>query len=138
YRAVNPRQLRSIARREARASHVPVAVVRPRACTAVACHVTYGHGGSDPVGDFLSNVANKVVNYLIDHNAANSNDVIGYVRSIIHGVKGAAGQRALGCGSAAASGWQESAAIRGSYPVGGLGASATYTATRCLIGALGG
>jgi RHS repeat-associated protein len=139
-RAATPQQLRRIAHREARARHIPVAILRTRTCTAVACNVKYGGGGSgsDPIGGFLTNVANKVVNYLVDHSAAKPVDVSSYVSGIVDGVSSPAGQRAMDCAKGAAVGWQESAAIRGSFPVGGLAASALYTATRCALGAAGG
>jgi RHS repeat-associated protein len=137
-RAASPRELKRIARREARASRVPVAVVRTRACTAIACTVRYGGGGGrDPIGDFLGKVANKVVNYLIDHTGAEQADVRNFVNGVINGVKGPAGRRAIACADGATTGWVESASIRGSFPVGGLAASAAYTATHCAIGAVG-
>jgi RHS repeat-associated protein len=134
-RPATPRQLRRRARREARAHNVPVAVVRPRACTAVACHITFGNGGSDPISSFLGNVANKVVNYLMDHGAANERAFNRYVRGL---AGGPAGEVAIGCGQAAAAAWQETYAIRASFPVGGVPASAVYIATRCAIGGAGG
>ena len=136
-RAATPKQLKRIARREARAHNIPAPVIRMRQCTAIACRVGWPHGGhgDDAVSDFMADVANTVVHKLINTPGISGLTMKQFVESIYGGVTSPAGRKAVGCAEAATQGWAESAAIRGSYPVGGLVSSALYTATRCVIGA---
>jgi hypothetical protein len=137
-RPISGRRWRRIARGRARAAHVSTAVVKPRACTAVACTVSYGGGGSgpDPIGSFLESSANKVIDYLFDHAKATAEEARIFALGIIAGATSDQGRRTIACAEAAAVAWQETTAIR-ALPYGGLASSVIYTATLCAIAAVG-
>jgi RHS repeat-associated protein len=139
-RAATPKELRRIARREARAHNRPAPIIRTRKCTAVACRVGWPNGDAhtDPVGDWLAGVANTVVDKLINNPGITGLTMKQFVESIYGGVTSPAGRKAVSCAEAATAGWSETAGLRASYPVGGLASSALYTATRCVIGAVAG
>jgi RHS repeat-associated protein len=137
YGPPTPASIKRRARQEARAAHTHVAVVRPRKCTAIACTVGWGggSGGESGVESFLHDIGSKITNYLAGHAEARFHELREVVESVTHG---AAGPRALSCAKGAAVAWQETTAIRGAFPVGGLAASATFTATVCVVDALSG
>ncbi|HEY8082097.1 MAG TPA: RHS repeat-associated core domain-containing protein [Solirubrobacterales bacterium] len=138
YGPPTPAGIRRKARREARERRSPHAVVRTRRCTAVACKFDYSqHAPNDGFGRFLEKVGRSVVNFLIDRQTTKEKAVNHFILNTFRGINSNTRNRALNCGTAALSGWVESAGIRGSYPVGGLAASAMYTGTRCVFGALG-
>jgi RHS repeat-associated protein len=135
-RAASPRQLRRIARREARAARSEYAVVKSRTCTAVACKVGWGgRSGADPVGGFIKSVASGLVNMFMNQHSASERAVNDFIQKEIKGVGRNLAAEAQACGEAAAAGWSETLGIREAYKVGGKAASGMYVATRCAIGA---
>lgn len=100
-----------------------------------SCTVGWGGGGSGNSGveSFLQNLGGSIANYVAGHAEARFHELRGVVESVTHG---AAGPRALSGAKGAAVAWRESTSIRGSFPVGGLAASATFTATACVINGL--
>jgi RHS repeat-associated protein len=116
-----------------REHHIQNAVVRPRTCTAVACTVGWGGGGSgaDPVGHFLEGVVNKVATYLVNNGAGGLN---GYLNEWY-----GAGDRISEverCGTAAAQSWTKQPPPKAldKKRLGGV----LLSATECAVGALGG
>lgn len=109
------KQLNRISRQKARAAGTQWATVKPRACTAIACKVTWGGGGSgtDPIGDFLGKVASRVSGFLLSHSLANPEQVQRSLLPIIVGVKSELFQRAMSCAQGATEGWQETRALGG-------------------------
>jgi RHS repeat-associated protein len=136
-KAATPRQLRRIARREARAARSEYAVVKPRTCTAIACKVGWGGGGkgTDPVASFVKGVASDVVNFLAKTRNANEKMVNNFIAEEIKGVGGHLAAEGQACGLAAFKGWIETAEIREAYKIGGKAASGAYAGTRCAIAA---
>jgi RHS repeat-associated protein len=116
---------------------LPHARIKTRRCTAVACKVGWPHGGggSDPVGDFIAGVANRVVHALLDEPNMTGRSLREMLTDAYGGVSSPLGKKAVACGKAGFEGWNETVAVRAA-PVGGWGASILYTATRCVVGAL--
>ncbi len=127
------------AARTADKHNLPHAVVKTRKCTAIACKVGWPHGGggSDPVGDFIAGVANKVVHALIDEPNLTGRSLREMLTDTYGAVSSPTGQKAVACGKAGLEGWRESEGARAA-PVGGLAASVLYTATRCVVAAVSG
>jgi RHS repeat-associated protein len=129
-RAATPRQLRKLARREARSASLVVT----RSCTAIACRYKFGGGrGNDHVLSSVLNAAGKLATFLMNHQRANEEAVNSF---IYDQVKGPAGAAVRGCAEGALQGWNETASLRGADPYMGKGASALYTATMCAVGAV--
>ena len=127
------RGVRRITRREARASNIGAPVVRSRTCTATACRIGWGGGGSgsDPVGALLEDAANRVVNYVTSHANATVADVRKYV---IPNLTVSPGINLVSCAQAATQAKGETAGLE-SIPYGGIAAQRLYMATRCAIAA---
>lgn len=127
------RGVRQIARREARARNIGAPVVRSRTCTAIACRIGWGGGGSgsDPVGALLEDAANRVVNYVTSHANATVADVRKYV---IPNLTVSPGINLISCAQAATQAKGETAGLE-SIPYGGIAAQRLYMGTRCVIAA---
>jgi RHS repeat-associated protein len=125
------------AHRASRRHNIQYAIVKKRGCTAVACTVKWGGGGSgaDPVGDWVEGVVNNAVDYLIHHNPVDPQLMKRRMEEIYGVESSAGGRRAVSCAKAATEGWLETTALRVSSPLGFL-ASVAYTATRCGVGAI--
>jgi RHS repeat-associated protein len=126
------KRLAAKTRRMAARKNVHYAIVKPRACTAVACTVTWGGGGGrDPVGDFIGNVIGEAVDYLWTHSIAHPEGMRKAIAPILTGLNTQVAKRALSCADAAVTAWNETAGLRGSGPAG-KAISAGYAATACL------
>jgi RHS repeat-associated protein len=131
------------ARRAARMAdkhNIDHAVVKTRRCTATACRVGWPHGGggSDRVSDFIAGVANKVVHTLLNEPGITGMSLKEMLTETYGAVSTPAGRKAVACGEGALKGWTETAALRGSCPIGCTLSSVLYTATRCVVGAVAG
>ncbi len=128
--AATPRQLRRIARREARAAGYRE--FRVACFPREGCGVSQKKGtGGAVIGDFLGKVMDKTIDYLWDHSSANPEQVQRHLRGVLRLGRSEAAQRGMSCAQAATEAWQETAGVRG-LPGGGL-ASGGYAAAQCAI-----
>ena len=123
-------------KRMARRHDVRHAIVKPRACTAIACTVGWGGGGSG-APNFIEKAISKAIDYMWDRSIVNPEGVKRAVEPLAAGLRTQAASRVFSCAEAAATAWTESAAIRESHPAG-KAISVAYTATACLAWGLAG
>lgn len=138
YGPPTPAWARRRASRLADRNNIRHAVVTSRKCTANACRVGWPHGGggADRVSKFISGVANDVIDHLLNDPNITGMSLRENIETTYGAVSTPLGRKAVACASAATAGWAETAATRGSFPVGGLASSLLYVGTRCVVGAL--
>ena len=77
------------------------------------------------------------MNYVTNNVGASADQMKRFASDVIAGRQSSAVEQAVGCMKGAATGYQETLAIRGGFPYGGVAASTLYMATLCAIGAKG-